>query len=1549
MPLLVLLSFAAASAPQASALDFGLAAAGSQPTTDYEMEAVARSGAKDWRFGLDCFSWYGHETTVWQEGWDKKFQLAWEHGITVLPTLSSRCESVAIELPSRSEWEPANSLWERFSKAVVEHYGINGSFWNGKSNPKPVENWEIQNEPNLAERGISGVASGWIYAEFFKRIAESLQAAQGSFFTTHSLVGGLYYGDVKDGASKTPHTFMQEMNASFPAVKPWVYGVAIHPYEFGTTSISDIEADIKEARTDVNANLGLNKPLWITEIGWPVEGHNTGVHEDSLEWQEKDLNSLFNWVKTEATGKNIQALIFYMYRDDAPNESQGPWAHYCGLRSAENPAKKWEEKSFRPAWYAFQSQTGAAKWPVGPTVETTAATNIGANRATINGIINPHGLPTAYHFEYSTVENWYDHWSPGNYVEIGWKEGNISQSRTLTGLKPNTTYHYRIVGVNENEEIGGGGDKSFKTLPAGSKFSTPTSWGSWTTGFTHQYADVNGDGKADELSQNSGGDIQVGWSNSTSFLWASTWIHWPSGYSVRFADVNADGKADIVGENSSGDVQVGWSNGTNGFLSPTSWTTWPSGYSFELADVNGDKRADVVGKNSAGEVKVGLSTGSAFSAPASWGTWPSGYSFELADVNGDGKVDAVGKNSAGEVKVGLSSGTTFAASTAWATWPSGYSIDFADVNLDGKADAVGKNAAGEVKAGLSTGSAFSAPASWGTWPNGYSIDFADVNNDKRADAIGQGPTGDTQVGLSTGSAFSASTAWTSAYSVDFADVTGDGKADAIGRNSSYDIEVGSSNGTSSFSSPTSWALFSTAYSMEFADVNGDGMADMAGKNSSGDLQVALSQGGHFASSSSWDTWPSGYSLEFADVNGDGKADAVGENAAGNVWVSWSSGSAFPGGSSWITWPSGYSFSLADVNGDGKADAVGMNSSGDVKVAWSNGANAFLPPTSWITWPSGYSFSLADVNGDSMADAVGQNAAGEVKVGLSNGEGFNAPIPWAAWPSGYSLDFADVSGDGKVDAIGRNAAGDVKAGLSVTASTAEQLSDLATTEPFNGSSESIANFSAKWSTLGWAAGKGTDTATGWHPAAAYPAVNGAYYNPTVSDTGPGVASVATMAANPGSASNYFSIWLDTPSLASSRSGYELKFAYVSANTYTVTLSKWVAGTQTVLGTKSSYAFANGNSLALVDQGGTVSAWTNTGSGFSQLLSASDSTFSGGNTGLEGAGEATRLTNFKTGPLWWIESPPPPSHYRYMLGTSSGTAIGSWSFALTGMNQPKKMAVGDVTGDGKDDVVSAEEESSGKYRYMLGTSNGNGIASWSTLLAGMNKPDKMAVGDFSGDGKADIIATEEESAGKYRYVLGTSNGSGIASWTTLLTGMSQATFMSVGDVTGDGKADIVAVESEGAGKYRYMLGTSKGTSVTWGSTSLTGMSGPWQMSVGDVTGDGKADIVAVEDAGGGSFRYMRGTSTGSNFSWGTLLTGMSAPYAMGLGDVNGDGKADVVADESEGGGKYRYMFGISTGSGISPWGYALTGLSTQQSTGVGDVTGDGKDDVIGVEAY
>jgi len=186
------------------------------------------------------------------------------------------------------------------------------------------------------------------------------------------------------------------------------------------------------------------------------------------------------------------------------------------------------------------------------------------------------------------------------------------------------------------------------------------------------------------------------------------------------------------------------------------------------------------------------------------------------------------------------------------------------------------------------------------------------------------------------------------------------------------------------------------------------------------------------------------------------------------------------------------------------------------------------------------------------------------------------------------------------------------------------------------SESPLSNGAKWSALQWANAStktGTDYgATGWGPSSldAFPKIAGAYWS-----TSPGSGAVAaglTQNVSPELAERYASVWLDIPNPSSAKSGYQLRWTLVSGlNTYSVKLSKWVSGTETVLASNASVSIPSGTRVMISDNGGTVTAWTGSGSTVSSLLTASDSTYSGGYAGIEAAGNFGRSIDFRVGTL------------------------------------------------------------------------------------------------------------------------------------------------------------------------------------------------------------------------------------------------------------------------------------------------------------------------------
>jgi hypothetical protein len=108
-----------------------------------------------------------------------------------------------------------------------------------------------------------------------------------------------------------------------------------------------------------------------------------------------------------------------------------------------------------------------------PVVTTDAATNLTASSATLNGTVNPNGLPTTYYFEYGTTTSYGKSSTP---LSAGSGTSANAVTLDLSPLTPNT-YHYHLVATNSGG-TSPGGDKTFtisSSSPPGNVFSAATS------------------------------------------------------------------------------------------------------------------------------------------------------------------------------------------------------------------------------------------------------------------------------------------------------------------------------------------------------------------------------------------------------------------------------------------------------------------------------------------------------------------------------------------------------------------------------------------------------------------------------------------------------------------------------------------------------------------------------------------------------------------------------------------------------------------------------------------------------------------------------------------------------------------------------------------------------------------------------------------------------------------------------------------------------------------------------------------------------------------
>ncbi|GHJ49095.1 hypothetical protein Cs7R123_64370 [Catellatospora sp. TT07R-123] len=320
-------------------------------------------------------------------------------------------------------------------------------------------------------------------------------------------------------------------------------------------------------------------------------------------------------------------------------------------------------------------------------------------------------------------------------------------------------------------------------------------------------------------------------------------------------------------------------------------------------------------------------------------------------------------------------------------------------------------------------------------------------------------------------------------------------------------------------------------------------------------------------------------------------------------------------------------------------------------------------------------------------------------------------------------------------------------------------------------------------------------------------------------------------------------------------------------------------------------------------------------------------------IKGHNEMPGNDHTDPGPNWnW-------NYYMSLVNAGGGGGGGGDGGGLTAAGAPT-----DFNGDGRDDIVTFTLGSLNDA--YVATSNGGSFTGtsvkWNDYF-GLNG-EKLLSGDFNGDGRDDAITFTGGSLGDV-YV-GLSNGSsfgGGAKWHDWFA--PNAEVPGVGDFNGDGKDDIVTFTHDGNGDVYVALsnGSSFGPGVKWHDFFAPTGEFP---AVGDVNGDGKADIITFTQGPSSASDVYVALSNGSSFGPGQKWHDL---FAVGneqprVGDFNGDGKADIVTFTCN--GDADVYVALSNGSSFvgttvkwNDW-FCLAG----EYPYTGDFNGDGKDDIV-----
>jgi hypothetical protein len=289
---------------------------------------------------------------------------------------------------------------------------------------------------------------------------------------------------------------------------------------------------------------------------------------------------------------------------------------------------------------------------------------------------------------------------------------------------------------------------------------------------------------------------------------------------------------------------------------------------------------------------------------------------------------------------------------------------------------------------------------------------------------------------------------------------------------------------------------------------------------------------------------------------------------------------------------------------------------------------------------------------------------------------------------------------------------------------------------------------------------------------------------------------------------------------------------------------------------------------------------------------------------------------------------------------------------------RLAVGDLNGDGQPDLVVANQCHTcnpGSVGVLLGNRDGTFQPAVGYRSGGWN-PWWIAIGDINGDGKPDLVAANFGNT--VGVLLG--NGNGTFQAPVVYSSGGYETFsVAIGDVNGDRMPDLAVASwcprdvTCTNGVVAVMLGNGDGTF----QTPVVYSSGGYQaysVAIRDVNGDGKPDLIASNncyDAGNcsnGGVGVLLGNGDGTFQAAASYSGGGSGTESVAVGDVNGDGQPDLITANGCVGfnvcdnGVVGVLLGNGDGSFQSPIAYSSGGAKAF-SVAIADVNGDGHPDI------
>jgi hypothetical protein len=328
----------AAQRPEAHPNDpfYGVIGAEPQPGSD-QLARLGDAGAGTLRVN---FAWVavqsGPDAPYDWSHYDPLVRRAAENGVRVLATVYST-PVWAAPTPEDPPLGRALEGFARFTRAAVERYGDDGTFWAQHPDvPKlPIVDWGLWNEPNspLFWKPTPDPAA------YLRLLRAFSPAVKGADPRAHVLLGGLF----PDPTGGIPlDSFLSAIYAG--GGRRLFDAADVHPYA-GTPAKAI--ARVAQVR-DVMRRFGdADKPIWISEVGWASGGAPSGLTVGAAR-QADYLRQVFEMATAERGRLGLAGVVWFSL-----NDTPGPlWVGHCGLFNLDGSPK--------PSWKALAQVAGGS-------------------------------------------------------------------------------------------------------------------------------------------------------------------------------------------------------------------------------------------------------------------------------------------------------------------------------------------------------------------------------------------------------------------------------------------------------------------------------------------------------------------------------------------------------------------------------------------------------------------------------------------------------------------------------------------------------------------------------------------------------------------------------------------------------------------------------------------------------------------------------------------------------------------------------------------------------------------------------------------------------------------------------------------------------------------------------------------------------------------------------------------------------------------------------------------------------------------------------------